>query len=487
VQRNCGATRLTRVLTRSAAAAAAVAVLVGVLAGGAAPTVASTSWPRTGGIAGATGIGDPYFPLDGNGGIDVRSYDVHDDYRFSDRRIRGWTTVTLHTTERLRSFDLDFLLRVSSVHLSTGAATFSQPDGHELVVTPAHAVPAGATVRARISYSGHPDRLGWDGERHWVASDHEVVAVNEPHMAPWWFPSDDHPLDKARMDLHLTVPHEDRVVANGRLIGVRRHGDRTTYHWGGGGAMATYLAFFAAGRFAVRQGVHHGLPWYVAVSRQLPAAKRRAELQELLHTPQIVGWLQRQLGRYPFGETGGVVTALNPGFSLETQTRPTYPVDVSGALMVHELAHQWFGDSVSVHHWRDIWLNEGFATFMQALWTDDHGGPSTRRWLHETYAANDAASPLWQLAISDPGPRHLFDFPVYQRGAMALAALRERMGHRGFAHLLRAWVTGHAHGHGTTAAFEALATSIAGPDLAPFFDAWLDQQTRPAETVANGL
>ncbi len=478
-------------LTRSAAVAAALAS-VAVLAGGAAPTVAaaaSAPASRSGAsaVAGASGIGDPYFPLDGNGGIDVLSYDVHDAYRFSDRRIRGWTTVTLRTTERLRSFDLDFLLRVASVHLSTGAATFAQPDGHELVITPAHPVPAGAEVRARIAYSGHPDRLGWDGEHNWVADDKEVVAVNEPHMAAWWFPSDDHPLDKARMNLHLTVPRGDQVIANGRLLGVRRGGAHTTYHWSGGGPMATYLAFFAAGRFVVRHGVHRGLPWYVAVSRQLPADRRRAVLHGLRQTPHIVSWLQRHLGRYPFSETGGVVTELNPGFSLETQTRPTYPLDVFTTLMVHELAHQWFGDSVSVHHWRDIWLNEGFASFMEALWQEDHGGLSTRRWLHEAYAAHPDTDSIWQLRISDPGPAHLFDGPVYLRGAMALAALREGMGHPDFARLLRTWARLHRHGHGTTAAFEALAARIYGPGLRPLFHAWLDVPARPAETAANGL
>jgi aminopeptidase N len=477
---------LSTVLIRSAAVAAALAALVGggVAADGSGPT------PRSHAVAGARGIGDPYFPLDGNGGIDVRSYDVHDSYRFADRRLRGWTIVTLRTTERLRSFDLDFLLKVSSVQLPTGAARFNQPDGHELVIRPARPIPAGTTVRVRIAYAGHPDRVGWDGEHNWVADDDEVVAINEPHMAPWWFPSDDHPLDKARMDLHLTVPRADRVIANGRLVGVRRNGDHATYHWSGGGRMATYLAFFAAGRFEVRHGVlgvHRGLPWYVAVSRQLPRAQRRAELQALLRTRRIVSWLRRRLGPYPFAETGGVITALNPGFSLETQTRPTYPLGVTDTLMVHELAHQWFGDSVSVHHWRDVWLNEGFATFMQALWNEDHGGPSTRRWLHETYAANPAGGAFWQLRISDPGPRHLFDWPVYQRGAMALAALRERMGPHDFARLLRAWVRRHAHGHGTTGAFEALATRIDGHDMHPLLHAWLDRPARPDATAADGL
>ncbi len=104
--------------------------------------------------------------------------------------------------------------------------------------------------------------------------------------------------------------------------------------------------------------------------------------------------------------------------------------------MVHELAHQWFGDSVSVHHWRDVWMNEGFATFMEQLWNQDHGGPSTRTWLHQVYGSTPAQASFWQLAVAGPGPAHLFDWPVYQRGAMALAALRERIGHPVFAHLL---------------------------------------------------
>jgi aminopeptidase N len=474
---------LSGVLIRSAAAAAALAVVVGASA---VPDSAGSA-PGHPAVAGARGIGDPYFPLDGNGGIDVRSYDVHDAYRFADRRVRGWTTVTLRTTERLRSFDLDFLLHVASVRLTTGASRFAQPDGHELVIRPARPIPAGTTLRARIAYAGHPERLGWDGEHNWVADDGEVVAVNEPHMAPWWFPSDDHPLDKARMDLHLTVPRADRVVANGRLVGVRRAGNRATYHWSGGGPMATYLAFFAAGRFEVRHGVHRGLPWYVAVSRQLPRAQRRVQLRSLLRTPRIVAWLRRQLGPYPFAETGGVITALNPGFSLETQTRPTYPIGVTDTLMVHELAHQWFGDSVSVHHWRCIWLNEGFATFMQALWSADHGGVSTRHWLHQTYAAYATDGAFWQLRISDPGPRHLFDWPVYERGAMALAALRERMGHHDFARLLGTWVRDHAQRHGTTRAFEALATRIDGHDMHPLLHAWLDRQAQPPATAAYGL
>ena len=263
-------------------------------------------------------------------------------------------------------------------------STFSRPSRHELTISPRHPIAAGTDVRVRVAYAGHPGRVAWGGESNWVASDTEVLSLNEPHMAAWWFPSNDHPLDKARMDLHITVPDTRQVVAGGRLVGVHRSSRHATYHWRAG-SMATYLAFFVAGRFDVRRGTAHGLPYYLAVSRDLPPGQRRAAMRGLLHTPGIVHWLSTHLGRYPFSRTGGVVTALNPGFSLETQTRPTYPEGVSRLLMVHELAHQWFGDSVSVHHWQDIWLNEGFATFMEQLWNEDHGGPSTASWLEESF------------------------------------------------------------------------------------------------------
>jgi aminopeptidase N len=435
---------------------------------------------------GAAGIGDPYFPEDGNGGIDVSSYAVHDRYRFTGR-LSGWTEITLRTRERLSSFDLDFLLPVSHVHLSTGPATFSRPDGHELRIHPARPIRVGRTVRVRVRYSGRPDRYSYAGESNWVATSTEAEAVNEPHMAPWWFPADDHPLDKARFDLHLTVPGDKQVVSNGRLIGVRRPRGLATYHWGGGGRMATYLAFFVAGRLEVRHGTSHHLPYYLAVSRDLPVGERDAAMHGLQQTSAIVHWLQGQLGRYPFASTGGVVTALDPGFSLENQTRPVYPVEVSTDLMVHELAHQWFGDSVSVHHWADVWLNEGFATYMEHRWAETHGGPSTWRWLHDTYTGTDQTSPFWSLVIADPGAADLFDWPVYDRGAMTLAALRHLVGGPTFARVLRHWAAVHRHGHGTTDAFEALAERVSGRDLTSFFDAWVRQPGKPADTAANGL
>jgi aminopeptidase N len=344
-------------------------------------------------------------------------------------------------------------------------------------------------VEVVVRYAGHPGRFSYAGESNWLASRREVVTMNEPHMAPWWFPSNDHPRDKARMDFHITAPNGREVVANGLPIGRDSGPSRTTWHWRVAEPMVPYLAFFAAGDFAVARGRADGRPWLVAVSQHLPAGWRRDSMTMLRRTPQVVRWLESELGDYPFGTTGGLVTSLNPGFALENQTRPTYPPLTPGDtyLLVHELAHQWFGDDVAVRSWRDIWLNEGFATYLEKRYDETHGGQSAATWLRNRYDALGGGSSFWSLPVADPGPGHLFDAAVYLRGAMTLQALRHRIGGAEFRTLLRTWVRVHARGNGSTAQFRALAEQVSGEDLTGFFDAWLVSTTKPADIVANGL
>jgi aminopeptidase N len=309
-------------------------------------------------------------------------------------------------------------------------------------------------------------------------------------MAAWWFPANDHPLDKAQVDVRVQVPAGKQVVSNGTRVGVKRHHDgRKTVHWRSDEPMAPYLAFFAAGDFAVERGVARGLPWYAAVSRALPDAQRQVSMRLLRRSPRVVRWLEQRLGRYPFTSTGGLVTSLAPGFALENQTRPTYPALHSGSmpLVVHELAHQWFGNSVSVAQWRDIWLNEGPATFLEAAWAEDHGGPTAQAWLESSYDAYPADADFWRLDLSDPGPDRLFAWPVYLRGGMALQALRNRVGEADFWTILRTWLASRSDGNGSGVEFEQLAATVSGEDLGDFFDAWLRAPERPARTAELGL
>ena len=451
---------------------------------------ASLCWAApAGAVAGSDGIGDDYYPLDGNGGIDVASYAVHDRYRFAQAKLSGHTTLHVHATEDLDSFDLDLLLDARSVSVDGVPATFGKPNRHELAITPTTPIPSGTDFVVKVSYAGHPGRFSYAGESNWLADRHEVVAMNQPHMAPWWFPSNDHPSDKAQMDIAITVPRAQQVISNGFRVSRHVHGDLATTRWRADEPMCTYLAFFAAGRYAVRHGVTGGLPWLTAVNRRIGQPQRKRLLHLLGRAPDVVHRLARDLGPYPFSTTGGLVTDLPVGFALETQTRPTYPrFSPTGiSLMVHELSHQWFGDSVALHRWRDIWLNEGAATFVEKRWAETHGGPTAANWLRQTYEAIGGGSGFWDLTIGDPGADRLFASAVYVRGGMTFQALRNRLGEHDFWRVVRRWLAGHAGGTGTTAQFQALAEHVSGEDLAGFFDAWLFTAAKPADTAANGL
>jgi aminopeptidase N len=475
---------------RRCAAALSLLLLAGAAAAPALGPAAAVDTPT----AGAHGIGDAYFPKDGNGGYDVTHYDIHDTYRLRSGYLTGRTTVRATATQDLSSLSLDLMLTPEAVRVNGKPATYAKDGRHELTVTPATPVDAGAAMVIEVRYHGTPRRLGWGGEQPFLSAPGEAVAMNEPHIAPWWFPVNDHPQDKAPYDITVAVARGHQVVSNGTLVGRRSAGAWTSWHWRESSPMASYLAFFAAGRFRIASGTTYGLPWTVAVSKVLDRADQEQQIRLLRKSPGIVHWLETQFGPYPFESTGGVVTSLPTGFALENQSRPTYPFLGAGhqahSVVVHELAHQWFGDQVSVRRWRDIWLNEGFATWTEWRFDEAHGGPSAWRRMQREYASHPATDGFWRLRIGDPGPARMFDQPVYDRGGMALEALRHRIGTTRFLTVLRTWVEQHpdaAHGTGTVEEFEALAEHVSDQDLGAFFTSWLRTGARPAHTAANGL
>ncbi|MDN5745018.1 MAG: M1 family metallopeptidase [Nocardioidaceae bacterium] len=433
---------------------------------------------------------DPYWPQDGNAGTDALHYDIDVRYDLATGQLRGTTTITMRATARLKRFSLDLLVPVTRVRVDDEPATSTKPDDHELLITPASAIAKGQRFDVEVRYAGRPGELAYDGESNWLADRSEVVTMNEPHMSPWWFPANDHPGDKATFDIAVSVPKSNVVISNGDQVADKVRGGWRHTRWQMSDPMATYLAFFAAGDFIIEKGTSAGgIPYLNAVSRGLPADERANALQVLRRSGAITDWLVQRLGPYPFDSTGGVVTALDVGFALENQSRPTYGDWIYPSVVVHELAHQWFGDSVSVRQWRDIWLNEGFASYLEAAYAAAHDGPSVNQWLHERYRAEcpRATSKFWKLDLSDPGAEDVFAQPVYDRGALVLGALRNRIGAGTFDDLLRGWVREHAEDNVSVAQFEKRAAQVAGEDLSGFFDAWLRSGRAPAGVEQNGL
>jgi aminopeptidase N len=320
-------------------------------------------------------------------------------------------------------------------------------------------------------------------------------------MAPWWFPSNDHPLDRAKISISITAPRDKQVIANGHRAGRDVKGRLATTTWRPDEPMVPYLAFFAIGDFRVAKGTDHGHPWVVAVSKRLPADRRAHAMTLLKKSAGYTAWIEGVLDApYPFSTTGGLATGLNPGFALENQTRPTYsPNSLNVPTVVHELAHQWFGDHVTVEGWRDIWLNEGPATFFEVLHEEEHGGETGDEWLHRLYGdipADGPGSDFWKHEVANPCPEpsgcddvlDIFASYVYFRGAMTLQALRNVIDDDAvFFELLHRWVTDRAGTTGSTAQFEALAEEVSGADLDAFFEAWLHTPERPENTGENGL
>lgn len=453
-------------------------------------TLPAEAHPANVASPGSRGIGDLYFPLDGNGGYDVSHYTILDDYNFGLQTLRGTTTVQATATQDLSRFDLDLVLQADAVSVNGEEAQFHS-GAHELVITPAHAIPDGDSFTVTVRYHGKPGDVEFGGERPFYSTSDEAMATNEPHIAAWWFAANDHPTDKATYDITIRVPVGHQVVSNGSLVSHRVRNGLTSWHWRETKPMASYLAFFVAGSFELRSGKEAGIPYTSAVSTLLGRAQQNASWLIVDRTPRIVSWEASQFGPYPFESTGGVVVALNRGFSLENQTRPTYPYFGYSrgvvSLFVHELGHQWFGDDVSVHRWADIWLNEGFASYAQWLWAETHGGYSGDHKLHHLYNVIPKNSPFWQLEVADPGPNDLFDGPIYARGAMTLQALRNRIGADDLSTVLHDWVREHGGGNGSTDGFMALATKVSGQDLDGFFQHWLYDTKKPANTAENGL
>ncbi len=444
---------------------------------------------------GTGGLGDSYFPAYGNSGYRVGHYDVRVAFDPRTERLRGTTRIQARATERLTRFHLDLVLRASRVTVNGERARYSQGP-HELVVRPASPVRAGHRLHVTVRYAGKPGARTVHGYTPWVTTRDGAVAVGEPESAAWWFPSNDHPSDKASFEVRVTAPASKQVVSNGVLVAKHGAGDRATWHWRSKTPMATYLAFITVGDYQVQRGRAAGHPYVYAVSKALRPRVRQFALRGLHYTDDATRFLSNQWGRYPFGQIGGVVpgpvTSHNFGYALETQTRPVYAPTMfeggaSRSLVVHEMAHQWFGDAVSVRRWKHVWLNEGVATYSEWLWSGHHGGDTADQYFHRYYDNLGPQNGFWKLRIGDPGPGRMFNDRVYQRGAMTAHALRTRIGDRDFFTTMRRWVHDNADGLGTTEELKGLAERVSGEQLDGLFRAWLQTAQKPAATRANGV
>ncbi|GAA2223254.1 M1 family metallopeptidase [Streptomyces amakusaensis] len=461
---------VTRLLTPPAVAAL---LLVGCAAGGHGDAGAGAR-PEV------MGVGDPLFPGLGNGGYDVRGYRLALAYDPGSGRLAGTAEIVARATRELRVFNLD-LHRLSATAVTVdGAEARSVHDGDELIVRLGEAVPAGREFRTVVRYEGEPGAIrDADGsEEGWLRTPGGALAVGEPAGSTAWFPGNHHPSDKASFDIAVTVPEGLRAVSNGELASERTSGGRSTYRWRSAEPMATYLATLAIGPYEMRSSrTASGLPVVTAVDPAVGAADPAVgKLSARL--PEVLAWAEGAFGPYPFSSAGAIVVPDEVvDYALETQTRPVFPAGLfTPETLAHEIAHQWFGDSVTPKSWRDMWLNEGFATYAEWLWAEEFEGVPVR----ESFDAAFADAENWAFPPADPpSAAEVSSAPVYGRGAMVLHRVRGEVGDEVFFRLLRGWAREHRHGNASTADFTAYAERLSGRELGGVWDGWLYGDGRP--------
>lgn len=437
------------------------------------------------GVVGRDGVGDSLYAQLGNSGYDVTHYDL--DIHFSPDDLDGpgtivaRATIAAETTDDLVSFNLDLSgLDVSAVSVDGRAATFDR-SGSELTIVPAEPMPSATEFVTVVDYAGAPAPVSVEETspvNGWTPSDGGVFVAGEPTGASGWFPVNDHPSDRASYTITVTAPDDLVVASNGILVSQDAHEDgTTTWHYDAAAPMASYLVTLAIDDLIfVEQGTFDGVLLRHAFARELAEAAR-ADTERL---PEVLEYYTSVFGPFPFDVYGHLVVDRPFSAALETQTLTVFGSDtVAGTgmltnIVVHELAHQWFGDAVGLADWGDLWLNEGFATYAELLWFE-HDGMFTRDQIGPLIVGN--GFPL--APPGRPDPTDLFSPSIYFRGALTLHAIRLTVGDEAFFDILRGWTAAFGGATATTDDFIELAEAASGQTLRPIIEAWLYDDVMP--------
>jgi aminopeptidase N len=475
-------------------------------------------------------LGDSLFPQIGNRGYDVMHYRIALDYDPAENVFNNGTSTTISARAKqdLSEFSLDFQdLDVSAVTVNGRAARFAQRNATpklsnnpevtqpmKLIVTPNKAaIPrAGQNFEVEVSYSGQPVEItdpdtsieGWIRACYPLAGPKTcdgAFVVNEPIGAQSWFPSNNYPTDKAEFDTLITVPHGKTALGVGELVSNTDNGDGTaTWHWSENDPTATYLTTATVGDFSnnffrmTESSSGKQLDVYNSIDSTATPTEVDPINETLDGVPEMLSFLTDRLGTYPFDSVGAVADrAAGVGYALEVQTKPHYAGSfttgtprINSTTHLHELAHQWIGNSVSPATWHEIWFNEGWATWFEWAWEFAEGtGDSPPEVFDAIY--NDQHFD-WETApaVLDNDPANLFHFdPVYQRPAMMLEGYRQIVGNEQFFDFARALVGEFGYGNISLNQFVDRAKEFSGLEgaqlqlLDDYFQQWLFLEEQP--------
>ncbi len=445
-------------------------------------------------------VADPLYPARGNADLDVLRYDLVLGWAPTTAMLTGTATLRVRAVRPVPVLSLDFghWYAVDAASVDGTAVTPALSPADKVTLTPAAPLAVDAVATVVLRYHGKPHEVPMPSQRAdaqeglglRTGPGGEAWTMQEPYGAFTWYPVNDLPSDKARYDIRVTVPAGWSAVASGEYTDRTSGPDGDTFRWQGSDPQASYLSTLAIGHYTKLDLTGpHGLP--VTVWTRTGADD--ALVDPLRAVPEMIGWLEGRFGRYPF-RAAGVVT-VDSISAMETQEMVTLGGLIArgtgGAraryvrpVLLHELSHQWFGDAVTPRDWRGLWLNEGFATWIQYQWEIDHNQLTTPQW---TAAALKEDGEL-RRKFGPPGaPRaeHFAEHNVYLSGALLLQAIHDRVGAAEFDALLRDWVQEHRDGSVDRAMFTEFANRHTHQDLTALIDAWLDAPTTPPAALGG--
>ncbi|WP_293002052.1 M1 family metallopeptidase [Mycobacterium sp.] len=431
----------------------------------------------------ASTVIDPYLPKVGNLGYRVSHYDLVLEYKVTSNRLSGSATITATSLTELEEFTLDLsdALSVSKVMVNGKRVAQFVRRERKLRVRLASELSSGVTMSIVVHYHGSPRpiRSLW-GDVGFEELTNGALVAGQPNGAASWFPCDDHPSAKAAYRIQVSADNPYRVVANGRLVSRRPRAAQTEWTYEQPEPTSTYLITLQIGMYElIRLGTTP-----VQIRAALPDRLKHEFHHDFARQPDMMELFVDLFGPYPLANGYTVVVADDDlEIPLEAQGISIFGANhcdgtrASERLIAHELAHQWFGNSVTARQWRDIWLHEGFACYAEWLWSEHSGGPSADE-LAGQYHHKLRAAPQ-DLLLADPGPRRMFDDRVYKRGALTLHTLRGRLGDANFFALLKDWTDRYRHSNAVTDDFTDLAGHYCDQPLTPLWDSWLYSRPVP--------
>ena len=444
--------------------------------GKALPTLPPANAPTTLPNADLASIGDPYIPELGNLGYDVQHYALQITLDPQTYWLEGNSTISLVTTmDGLTSLSFDFIgMDVSAVTVDGQAATYSR-DAKKLYIDLPGDTANHQDMVIGIQYAGEPvlepspyvpfiNNIGIQ-----YAND-MLYIVSEPDGARTWMPVNDHPRDKATYHLEISVPKAYVAVSNGALLDTVQGDQTNTYTWEINAPTASYLMTIAVGNYVpVESSTPNGVPLrsYVTPENQADFTAMQPKIGAMLD------WMSTTFGPYPFDEFG-YVEVSDIGASLETQTMVIMSAGMlmDESVLCHEMAHMWFGDSVSLDTWGDIWRNEGFATYVALMWSvqdDPQQLDDAIAGLNDTLEANPSDYPL-----NDPPAEAMFGLDSYYKGAVMIHDLRRQIGDEAFFNGVQEYLRLYRGRTASQADFQSVMEQAAGTSLDAFFTGWFE-------------